>query len=261
LNNAPLIIAQVVTADASEYERKSQRIDAAALAASGHTIVEDVRGAEIVHVYAGGELPRLDLRKPFVANVGSKKRRFAFRRGVEPREIVTPFNVPEAIDDAYFETLNSSLEPRTSTIGSYLRPSIDNMLQQTMSRIDRFRSDVEWRVFSHPPTPHDVASVGVWADPAVSENDYDGFVAEALAVGTMTVAARTAINEQRLEKGRCGMLVRPRDPNEWTHAILAALFKPERSRAWSDAARQTVSKFRAKHRLRALLQLYESILR
>ena len=116
-----MIIAQVVTADASEYERKSQRIDAAALAASGHTIVEDVQDAEIVHVYAGRELPRLELRKPFFANVGSKKRRFAFRRGAEPREIVTPFNVPEAIDDAYFETLNSNLEPPRSVRTSALR--------------------------------------------------------------------------------------------------------------------------------------------
>jgi hypothetical protein len=275
-------VAQIVTSDASQYERKSQRIDAASLIAAGHTIVADAREADIVHVYAGRELPPLDFRTPFVASTGPKTRRFAFRRGAEPRAIVTPFNVPEAIETTYFLARISNLEPRTSnlidgserfevrgsssevretTVGSYLRPSIENMLQQTMARIDRFRPDVEWRVFSHPPTPQDVASVAVWADPAIDENDYDGFVAEALAAGTIAVAARTEVNSLRMAKGSCGLLVRPRDPNEWTHAILAALFKPERWPAWSDAARQTVSKFRARNRLRALLQLYESIVR
>jgi hypothetical protein len=275
-------VAQIVTPDASQYERKSQRIDAASLAAAGHAIVADPRDADIVHVYAGRELPTFDFPTPFVASAGRKRRRFALRRGAEPRAIITPFNVPEAIETTYFLPLTSSLEPRTSdltggsvrfevrgsrsevrepTVGSYLRPSIENMLQQTMARIDRFRPDVEWRVFSHPPTPQDVASVAVWADPAVDENDYDGFVAEALAAGTIAVAARTEVNSARMGKGSCGLLVRPRDPNEWTHAILAALFKPERWPAWSDAARQTVSKFRSANRLRALLQLYESIAR
>lgn len=259
-----MIIAHVVAPDASQYERKSQRIDAAALAASGHTITGDPDSAEIVHVYAGPALPRLDFRKPFVTNVAQKKRRFSFRRGAEPRAIVTPFNVPEAVEDAYFAPHSADgrrPDEGPSTIGSYLRPSVENLIQQTMSRIDRFRSDVEWRVFTHPPSPQDVASVALWADPAVDENDYDGFVAEALAAGTIAVAARTPVNVARLDKGHAGLLVVSGDPNEWTHAILTALFKPERSRIWSEGARQTVARFRTKQRLRALTQLYESILR
>jgi len=257
-------VAQIVAPDASQYERKSQRIDAESLTAAGHTIVADPAEADVAHVYAGRELPRIEFRTPFVASAGRKKRRFSLRGGAEPRAIVTPFNVPEAVETPYFSssTLPSATsEVRESTVGSYLRPSIDNMLKQTMARIDRFRSDVEWRVFTHPPTPQDVSSVTVWADPAIDENDYDGFVSEALAAGTIAVAARTPVNSARLEKGRCGLLVRPGDPNEWTHAILTALFKQERWPAWSDAARQTVSKFRSGNRLRALLQLYESICR
>jgi glycosyltransferase involved in cell wall biosynthesis len=101
--------------------------------------------------------------------------------------------------------------------------------------------------------------VDVWADPAIDENDYDGFVAEAIAAGVPVIASRTAINTQRLEKGRTGVLVPPRDPNEWTHAILAALFKPEFRHSKTVAAQQTASKFRPRHRARALIQLYESI--
>jgi glycosyltransferase involved in cell wall biosynthesis len=262
-------VAQIVTADASQYERKSQRLDAAALSGAGHSLVDDPVSADIVHVYAGRELPRIEFATPFVANVGAKRPRFALRRGASPRVVVTPFDVPEAVDDAYFdddgslrfEVRGSSEEGGGHAVGSYLRASVENTIQLTMARIDRFRSDVEWRVFTHAPTPQDVASVSVWADPAVDEHDYDGFVAEALAAGTIAVAARTEINVSRLENGRAGLLVAPRDPNEWSHAILAALFKPERSRVWSDAARQTVSKFRSKSRLRALLKLYESILR
>ena len=43
----------------------------------------------------------------------------------------------------------------------------------------------------------------------MSENDFDGFVAEAIAAGTAVIASRTAINVQRLEKGRTGVLVPP----------------------------------------------------
>jgi glycosyltransferase involved in cell wall biosynthesis len=94
----------------------------------------------------------------------------------------------------------------------------------------------------------------------MSENDFDGFVAEAIVAGTAVIASRTAINVQRLEKGRTGVLVPAGDPNEWTHAILAALFKAEFRHSKTVAAQQTASTFRPRHRARALIELYESIL-
>ncbi|HEX7191000.1 MAG TPA: glycosyltransferase, partial [Thermoanaerobaculia bacterium] len=112
---------------------------------------------------------------------------------------------------------------------------------------------------SHVPEPEELAGLGAWVDPAVKEDDYDGFVAEALVAGVNVVATATPINVQRLEKGRTGLLVPPNDPNEMTHAILTALFKPEVARARSDASRQTVGKFRAGQRIRALMRIYESI--
>lgn len=128
-----------------------------------------------------------------------------------------------------------------------------------MVRLQRTRDDITWRLFDKTPTPHDLAGVDLWVDPATSENDLDGFVAEALVVGLPVVAARTAINAARLEKGRTGWLVPPGDPNEMTHAILSALFKSEVASNKLTAARQTAAKFRARHRLRVLLHLYESL--
>ena len=254
-----MIVGQVVTEDASEYERKCQRVDAA------HFEV-DLARAEVVHVYTGRTLPPID--RPFVANIAPTRRRFSFRREGQPAVVVTPFNVQEAVEERYFDgsfaALRGSAAPpaqddRRYRIGSFARPSLKPLIEQTMHRIDRFRDDVEWRLFSHPPAPEEVAELGAWVDPAVGEDDYDGFVAEALVVGVNVVAAATPINELRLEKGRTGFLVPPNDPNEMTHAILTALFKPEVARARSDAARQTVGKFRAGQRIRALTRIYESI--
>lgn len=238
-----------MTADASEYERKCQRVDAA------HFEV-DLARADVVHVYTGRTLPTID--KPFVANIESTRRRFSFRREGKPASVITPFNVPEAVEERYFATTAAGGGTR---IGSYARPSIKSLVEQTMHRIDRFRDDIEWRWFSHVPAPEEIAELGAWIDPAVEEADYDGFVAEALVVGVNVVAAATPINVQRLEKGRTGFLVPPNDPNEMTHAILTALFKPEVARARSDASRQTVGKFRAGQRIRSLTRIYESIVR
>ena len=237
-----MIIAQVVDDRAPEYERKSQRADFAALR-ERHDVRfgGDADGAQVKHVYAS---------RSYIAQT---KRFFA------KKEFVTPFNLPECVEDHYF------LDPRssalgTSTIGSFSRKSVTQLIEQTMARIHRVRDDVTWHVFDHAPSPQEIASVDVWVDPAVQEDDYDGFVAEAMAANVMVVAARTPINDRRCEKGRTGFLVPPCDPNELTHGILTALFKPEVGRSRSEAARQTVSKYRCRHRMRVLLPMYERLI-
>jgi glycosyltransferase involved in cell wall biosynthesis len=104
-----------------------------------------------------------------------------------------------------------------------------------------------------------MSEVKVWVDPAIDVHDYDGFTAEALAAGRIVVASRTPVNLQRSEKGRTALLVPPNDPNELTHAILAALFKSETGQQRAIAARQTISKFRPRQRLRVLAALYETL--
>jgi len=239
-------IAQIVPSNASEYEKKSQRVDRAGLAAE-HEFVDDERGADIVHVYGSG------VRRP--------RRRWFPIAAAWPPHSTTPLKeaageyIPEAIEEQYFAHSTGG----GIGVGVFLRPSIRAILDQTRARLHRTRDDVEWHLFDRPPTPDDLAQVAVWLDPAVRDDDFDGFVAEALAMGRIVVASRTPINVQRLEKGRTGFLVPQGDANEMTHAILAALFKPEVGRPRSDAARQTMSKFRPRQRLRALTGLYERL--
>ncbi len=252
-------IAQIVLPGLSQYELKSHRADRAALA-ERHEIVEDVRNADVAHVYSSVDLPRATFTGfpvPYLASAPMTSARWNWRNPVEPRVVVTPENLPEVVADEYFAA--PATPPGTNTIGSFVRGSTRNHVEQTLHRIQRFRDDVRWKLFATPPAPEDLSGVDLWVDPAVEEKDYDGFVAEALVVGLPVVAARTPVNALRLEQGRTGMLVPMRDPNEMTHAILSALFKPEVAQARVGAARQTIAKFRMRQRLRVLLQLYETL--
>ena len=260
-------ILQIVAPGASEYERKCQRVDREALAPKHEVLtasLDDARGvhADVAHVYASGELPAAAFVKfptPYVSSVSMKRSRWPWRRAAEPGRVVTPLGeLPEAVEERYWAAPGSG--PSRNVIGSFARPSVRNMVDQTLTRIHRFRDDVSWTLFDRVPEPQDLVSVDIWVDPAVDDRDFDGFVAEAVVSGLPVVAARTAINEIRMEKGRTGALVPPRDPNEMTHAILTALFKPEVARSKQNAARQTVSKFRARQRLRVLSHLYETLI-
>jgi hypothetical protein len=256
-----VIIAQLVLPGASEYERKSQRIDFASLSVEHDIRIGEAADADLIHVYAPEDI-RIDLNLPYVSNVRPKRRRF--RRTAQPERVITPLKdtmdafIPEAVDEIYFA--DEEKQPHKPTVGTFARPQLRNIIEQTAARIQRYRDDVDWLLFDAAPSPDDLRGVDVWVDPAMSDNDFDGFVAEAIVARTAVIASRTIINVQRLEKGRTGVLVPPGDPNEWTHAILAALFKPEFRNSKRIAAQQTASKFRPRHRARALIELYESIL-
>ena len=251
-------IAQLILPDASPYERKSARIDRAALAAR-HEVTGDLRNADLAHVYTSSEWSA-EVHLPYVSSMPRKPSRWPWRKANAPGVVATWETLPEAVDDAYFDAQIAG--NRTEKIvASFARPKTENMVQQTLARIQRFRDDVTWKTFAAPPTPEDLSGVDAWADPAIDENDLDGFVAEALVVGLPVVAARTPINAARLEQGRTGWLVPPRDPNEMTHAILSALFKSEVAQGKIQAAKQTASKFRSRQRLRVLTQVYETLIR
>jgi len=217
-------ILQVLPAHPSEYDRKSQRIDYELLRHDYDVSLDRSVHAEVVLAYG----------RPPVSEL------------------------PEAVDESYFASGGQAILPvRTDKIvcpphiiATFRRKSIVSIVEQTMARLHRTRDDIDWLLLDEPPK--DFADFDVWVDPG---EDFDGFVAEALVSGKVVVATRTEINLKRLEKGRTGFLVPPRDPNELTHAILAALFKPEVAQQKIDAARQTMSKFHPRQRLRALRQL------
>jgi Glycosyl transferases group 1 len=253
-------VAQITLPSASEYEKKCRRVDRVALAAE-HEVVEHERDADIVHVYGRTGRVVTPSRARGLAGWAARLLPPPLRPGPSLTLGVTPLRntagqfIPEAVEEQYFaQRANDG-----SGVGVFVRPSIRAILDPIRARVHRTRDDVEWHLFDRFPTPDDLVQVAVWLDPALAGDDFDGFVAEALAMGRIVVAARTPINVQRLEKGRTGILVPPGDANETTHAILAALFKPEVGTPRSDAARQTVSKFQSRQRVRALNELYERL--
>ena len=205
-------IAQVVKRGASEYEKKSARIDFELLRSEHEFVTSD---ADIT----------LDYRN---------------------------LDLPEAVEEGYFFTTEGT-KGTEKTVGTFNRRGVRKIVEATVPRLHRTREDIEWLLLDEPP--RDFAAFDVWVDPAIDDDDYDGFVAEALVAGKIVVASRTPINVRRLEKGRTGFLVPPGDANELTHAILAALFKPEVAQQKIEAARQTISKFHPRQRLRALTEL------
>ncbi len=259
-------IVQIILPDASWYERKAQRADRAALVEryeGRYEFVDDVRKSDFAHVYAyaGRALPAgLRVPVPYVSSASMTRSPWPWRRVSGPAHVVTWRELPEVVEDVYFEPAPRLERSGPKVAASFHRAGTENMVQQTLSRIHRFRDDVVWNVFDHPPTPADLREVDVWVDPAVDEHDLDGFTAEALVSGLPVVAARTDINMARCEKGRTAFLVPRNDPNEMTHAILSALFKSEVAQEKIQSAGQTASKFRAKHRLRVLTRLYETLI-
>jgi glycosyltransferase involved in cell wall biosynthesis len=207
-------IIQVLPPHPSEYDRKCQRIDYELLQQQDFP-------ADVTLIYG----------KPPVSELPEAVEHFGGAAGFSP-----PIRRPEG---------------RRYTIGSFRRKSIIPLVEQTMARIHRTRDDLDWLLLDEPPS--DFAAFEVWVDPALDADDRDGFVAEAQVAGKIVVAGRTPINIKRLEKGRTGFLVPPADPNELTHAILAALFKPEVSDSKIEAAKQTISKYHPRQRLRALM--------
>ena len=287
-------ILQIVLSESTTYERKSQRIDHAALGASHEVLfasdLSHLPPADVAHLYAPHRLAAGRLRRfplPYLTNATVAQGRLPWLRGRPPGTVISPLTltavslVPEAIEDQYFldpvagtagstdrsvcatpvarggEKSTESDRPRV--IGSFDRPALRSLVEQTLGRLHRFREDVSWHLFDRDPAPVDLDGLDAWIDPAIDPLDFDGFVAEAIVRGLPVVAARTPINSLRLENGRTGWLVPAGDPNELTHAILSVLFKPELGQTKISAAKQTKAKFRPRQRIRVLIPLYEAL--
>src|ERR1700738_2464009 len=156
-------ISQVLRRGASEYEKKSQRIDFDLLRGE-HELV--TANADITLNYANLDLPE------------------AVEDFMEPR--LQPGNVPAKAGAPY-------------TLGTFNCRKVRAMIERTIPRVHRTREDVEWLLLDEPPSPEDFAQFDAWIDPAIEDDDYDGFVAEALVAEKIVVASRTPINVKRLE--------------------------------------------------------------
>jgi glycosyltransferase involved in cell wall biosynthesis len=277
-----VIIGQLLTPDAGFYERKHQILDASTLAeehqihiwqldrtgGSIDAMVGEVgrRGCALLHVYGAIEvesLARLTLPVIIPFRYEPPRRRLFSKRRPPPRLLeLLPGELPEAVDSQFIEP-PEALVPRTTppwrvaTLGR--GDQIEAMVQLSLIRLQRFRSDVEWHMLSAPPTVERLRNFDAWVDPAVDPGDPDGFTAEAAAAGLPVVASRSPLNEQRLEGGKAGFLVPPGDPNELVHALLQALFNPEARESRHESAAARRGCFAPAERAKALVRYYESV--
>lgn len=284
-------IGQILFENAPFYEQKSQRLDSLHLEPDHEVklwVVQGTKtrdwtgqvcaarqlsslipptGVRILHVYGPRALPADifgGMKLNYVATGKPPSSRLPWRKTRGPAASALPYGpdaVAEAVEAGYFLPLadNRAEKPRYR-IGTLARGrEVAGMVEATRSRLVRFRDDLEWQLWMSPPSPNELAGVDVWVDPGYDEADLSGWVAEAMVCGVPVVATRTRVNQERLLGGEAGFLVRPRDPNELTHAIATALFKPELSEPRRTAALRKRDLFRGEHRVRELVNLYRSL--
>src|SRR5204863_1440298 len=104
---ASMKIAQIVAPGASEYERKSQRVDFAALTQAGHQVAvyqsADV-DAEIAHVYGKARRVRI------------------------PHVVDAELAIPEAVEELYWDARPDGLKSVLYSCGSFARREISNII-------------------------------------------------------------------------------------------------------------------------------------
>lgn len=265
-------IGQLILEGASLYERKSQALDAMTLADGNDVIVwsdripPDAPAVDVIHVYGPATFPARiadEMPAPYVAAGGPRKSRFRFKAITQPARRISATGsdaVPEAVEDQYFQAEVPDSTSGRFKIGSFGKSRrVIPMIQASISRVSRFRDDIDWDVYETVPSRSEFANLKAWVDPVVEETDHDGLVAEAVVAGIPVVATKTEMNRSRLADGRAGFLVPMNDPNELVHAILAALFKPEFRDPRLEFAANTRERFRRQNRARRLRDIYAEV--
>lgn len=225
-------------------------------------------GADLVHAYT--PIPGLAraLRSssiPWISPERPARRRLPFfLTEPDPDRVRSPHPafgdldpLPEAVEQRYFEAERGpGIEP---SVGWRHNPDSGALPEAVRARVSRVREDVSWQSFDEPPSPEELARIGVWADFG-GPPTRDTFVPEALVTGAVVVAPRLPLNGQRLLGGGAGFLVPPEDPNEMAHVILNALFKPELARSRLQASLSSRDRFRPAVRASVLEKLYASLI-
>jgi hypothetical protein len=216
---------------------------------------------DILHVYGSGTVPHALISAaggaPWVADRSLAATRPLFGRRPRAQATVLAGRIVEPVANEYFAPRPPRVLPARPKVGSLRQsPRSEPARDLTVARIRRFRDDVDWYLFDAPPSAAEMGSLDLWVDLAYDENDLDGLVGEALALGLPLVATRTAANLKRTDDGRAAALCPKGDPNEMAHAIVTMLFKPERATPLLTAAVELRDRFRAERRREALLLAY-----
>ena len=219
----------------------------------------------LLHVYGNGPVPQSLITAagaPWLADRALEASRTLLGRRPRGRSKALLDEIAEPVAEEFFNAPTTTAPSARPTIGSLQRGSaIASRRDLTQARIRRFRDDVEWQLFDAPPSASAMSALSLWVDPADDEDDLDGLVCEAIALGVPVVATRTAANRRRTDDGRAAALCPGKDPNEMAHAIVTMLFKPERSLPFRAAASEIRERFRPARRREALLAAYAEVSR
>lgn len=214
----------------------------------------------ILHVYGTGPVPQSLIsatNAPWLADRALEPSRSLLGRRPRGRSKSLFDEIPEPVAMEFLGPTGERPPIERPTIGALRRgPATVARCQLTDARIRRFRDDIDWRLFEAPPQANEMSSLSLWLDPTDDEDDLDGLVCEAIALGVPVVAARTAANRLRSDDGRAAALCPKRDPNEMAHAIVTTLFKPERAAQLLAAAAEIRDRFHPARRRQALLAAY-----
>lgn len=217
---------------------------------------------DLLHVYGRGVVPhRLVAALPWLADrrLGTSRPLLGRRPGPQAKVLIE--EIAEPVADDYFAPPAPLANGRGRRVGS-IRQSGRTASHRDLveARIRRFRDDVQWELFDTSPSVAEMRTLDLWVDLADDENELDGLVGEALALGLPVVAARTAVNRRRTADGRAAALCPKGDHNEMAHAIVTMLFKPERAAPILEAAEGLRAQFRKDARRAALLRSYAEVL-
>lgn len=275
---------QILMPDASSFQQRSQRLDRSALEplmpietieigrpgrSRARRLIREAlarTGATVAHVYASSPLPggvMSLIEVPVVASVAGARPLLPWKRPREPRIRLgsSPDNtLPPVVEEGWFTSGNIAIGDGGTRIGVLLRDGeARDLVEGARQRISRFRDDVRWVTFNQVPTPEEMRQISVWFAP--SSDDPDNGVPEAMAAARAIVAVRSEASRRLLAEGAAGFLVPASDANEVTHAILAALFKPELNAPRRQRAREAAEEFRAARRAERLIEIYHRAMR
>lgn len=208
----------------------------------------------LVHLYGRAADPQLlkGLPVPWIGEPQKAAGPLPWRRIPAAAAVTDDYGrFPESVSREY---LGMPAAPAPEwMVASVAGPERSEMLERTLERISRFRGDVAWTEFSALPPAEELIRVRLWVDCGV---DADGGSLEALACGLPVIACRTNLTLARSAGGSAAWLVPPGDANELAHAIVNALFRPERMEHYVSAAQARRNNFDPASRAANLLALY-----
>ena len=138
--------------------------------------------------------------------------------------------------------------------------NVEQLYQRQVERLIR-QLNLESRVTFAGPR-RDIAAVMKALDVFVNTSHHEGFgrvVAEAMAAGRPVVVGDEGAPPELVDRGRCGLLARPSDPEDFSGQVLRILRSPDEAAALGGRALERAQLFDARTVARRVLARYEEL--